>query len=104
LSCKIIAGAANNQLSDPSVYELIKTKGIVYCPDFAINSGGVISTAAEVRKGGGEIDWIKEKVAGVYATTAQILDEAQRSHRDTEVVALELAKEKIAEAKRRSIK
>lgn len=103
LSCKVIAGAANNQLSDPSVYELLKSKGILYCPDFAINSGGVISITAEVMEGGASMDWVKEKVAGVYDTTAHILDEARRTHQDTEVVALDLAKKKIADAKRRSI-
>jgi leucine dehydrogenase len=102
LSCKVIAGAANNQLSDHGVYELLKTKGILYCPDFAINSGGVISVASEAT-GGTSMDWVKEKVAGIYDTTAQILDEARRTHHDTEVIALNLAKQKIADAKRRLI-
>jgi hypothetical protein len=39
-------------------------------------------------------------VDGIYGTTAQVLDEAKRSGRETEVVAIELAKERIAKAKR----
>lgn len=100
LSCSIIAGAANNQLSDPSVYSLLKERGILYCPDFAINSGGVICVGAELADGGPSIPWIQGKVDGIYKTTAQVLDEARRSGRDTEVVAIELAKQRIAEAKR----
>jgi leucine dehydrogenase len=100
LSCKVIAGAANNQLSDPSVYALLRERGVLYCPDFAINSGGVICVGAELAEGGPSTPWIQKKVDGIYATTAQVLDEATRSGRDTEVVAIELAKARIAEAKR----
>jgi leucine dehydrogenase len=100
LSCKVIAGAANNQLSDPSVYTLLRERGVLYCPDFAINSGGVICVGAELAEGGPSTPWIQKKVDGIYATTAQVLDEAARSGRDTEVVAIELAKERIAKAKR----
>jgi leucine dehydrogenase len=102
LSCKIIAGAANNQLSDPSVYFLLRDRNILYCPDFAINSGGVICVCAELAEGGPSTSWIREKVDGIYRTTDKVLDESQRSGRDTEVVAIELAKQRIAEAKRRS--
>lgn len=101
LSCKVIAGAANNQLSDPSVYTLLRERGVLYCPDFAINSGGVICVGAELAEGGPSIPWIQKKVDGIYATTCRVLDQAARSGRDTEVVAIELAKEHIAEAKRR---
>jgi leucine dehydrogenase len=100
LSCKIIAGAANNQLSDPGVYKIIRDRGVLYCPDFAINSGGVICVGAELAEGGPSQAWIKEKVEGIYNTTAKVLDESTRSGLDTEVVAIQLAKERIAQAKR----
>jgi leucine dehydrogenase len=101
LSCKIIAGAANNQLSDTSVYSLLRQKNILYCPDFAINSGGVICVGAELAEGGPSLPWIRDKVDGIYRTTCKVLDESQRSGRDAEVVAIELAKQRIADAKRR---
>jgi leucine dehydrogenase len=100
LRCKIIAGAANNQLSDSSVYKILRERGIVYCPDFAINSGGVICVGAELAEGGPSIPWIKGKVDAIYTTTGRVLDAAARSGRDAEVVAIELAKERIANAKR----
>lgn len=102
LSCRIIAGAANNQLSDKSVYELINSKSILYCPDFAINSGGVICVCAELAEGGPQTNWIQQKVDGIYDTTARVLDESKRRARFTEEVAIELAKERIADAKRRA--
>lgn len=102
LSCRVIAGAANNQLPDKSVYDIINSKGILYCPDFAINSGGVICVCAELAEGGPRTSWIQEKVDAIYQTTAQVLDEARARGRFTEEVAIELAKERIAHAKRRA--
>lgn len=101
LSCRIIAGAANNQLSDNSVYGVINSKNILYCPDFVINSGGVICVCAELADGGPRTEWIQQKVDGIYETTARVLDESKKRARFTEEVAIELAKERIADAKRR---
>ena len=101
LKCRVIAGAANNQLSDPSVYSILESEGILYCPDFAINSGGVICVGAELAEGGPNKEWIKEKVEAIYSTTAQVLDESKLRGRFTEEVAIELAKERISAAKNR---
>ncbi len=42
LKTRVIAGAANNQLAADSDDERIRQRGIVYCPDFAINAGGIV--------------------------------------------------------------
>ncbi len=47
ITAPIIAGSANNQLSDPSMGVRLHKKGILYAPDYVINSGGVISVAYE---------------------------------------------------------
>jgi leucine dehydrogenase len=104
LKCRVIAGAANNQLSDPSLYSTLESKGILYCPDFAINSGGVICVGAELAEGGPNTNWIKEKVEAIYATTARVLDESKLRGKFTEEVAIELAKERISAAKNRMCK
>jgi leucine dehydrogenase len=101
LSCKIVAGAANNQLPDRSVYSTINEKGILYCPDFVINSGGVICVCAEVAARRQNTEWISSKVNDIYATTSRVLDESSRRNRFTEEVAIELAKEVINGAKTR---
>ena len=104
LSCKIIAGAANNQLTDGSIYKSITERGILYCPDFVINSGGVICVCAEVIGQSKDTQWIQRKVNDIYATTSKVLDEASRRNRFTEEVAVELAKEVIQAAKNRAAK
>src|SRR3569832_761758 len=44
LQCKIVAGAANNQLKDEQRHgQLLFEQGIVYAPDFLVNAGGLIN-------------------------------------------------------------
>lgn len=100
LDCKIIAGAANNQISDPSVYPLIQKRNILYCPDFVINSGGIICVAGEIAPEGWDRQWVTDKVEGIYTTTCKVLEESEKRGKFPEEVAIELAKERIAAAKR----
>src|SRR5690625_1165121 len=48
LKAKVIAGSANNQLLENRHGDLLFEKGIVYAPDYVINSGGVINVADEL--------------------------------------------------------
>ncbi|MDH5475724.1 MAG: leucine dehydrogenase, partial [Cyclobacteriaceae bacterium] len=48
LKCKIIAGAANNQLENEQKHGvMLMDKDIIYAPDFLINAGGLINVYAE---------------------------------------------------------
>ena len=42
LRCRVVAGAANNQLAEPADAHRIRDAGILYAPDFVINSGGAL--------------------------------------------------------------
>ena len=48
LRCRIIAGAANNQLADDGVADLLAAAGILWAPDFVVNAGGLINIAEEI--------------------------------------------------------
>jgi leucine dehydrogenase len=98
LKCDIIAGAANNQLVDNSMYARVEAKKIIYCPDFAINSGGIICVAGEYNQGGWKESWVTQKVENIYNTIHKILEESEKRKKFPEVVALELAKERISQA------
>lgn len=95
LQCSVIAGAANNQLIDLSVAEVLKERDILYCPDYLINAGGVISCAAELEPGGWKEGWVLDKLGHVEKMTAKVLSQATETGRFTEEIALELAKERI---------
>src|SRR3954468_24381308 len=75
LRCAAIAGAANNQLSEPRVAELLAERGIVWVPDFVANAGGVIHG---VRAGLDGIDGAQalEEVRAIGARVASILARA----------------------------
>ena len=42
LRCRVVAGAANNQLADAELADRLHERGILYAPDYVINSGGVL--------------------------------------------------------------
>ncbi|HSC04184.1 MAG TPA: Glu/Leu/Phe/Val dehydrogenase family protein, partial [Solirubrobacteraceae bacterium] len=48
LRCRIVAGAANNQLAGESVADLLVARGILWAPDFVANAGGVINITEEL--------------------------------------------------------
>lgn len=100
LSCKIIAGGANNQIIDNTTYPLLEKKNILYCPDFVINAGGVINVGAEYVSGGWKEDWVRGKVDAIYGNTKRVLDESKKRQKFPEIVALEIARE-IVDARRR---
>lgn len=49
LRCAAVAGAANNQLERPEVADELEARGILYAPDYVINSGGLIYVALKHR-------------------------------------------------------
>jgi len=48
LRCRIVAGAANNQLAGESIADLLAARNILWCPDFVANAGGIINIAEEL--------------------------------------------------------
>lgn len=71
LNCKIVAGSANNQLETDADGQALQNRGIVYAPDYAINSGGLINVAAELD--GYNHKRVLDKVSQVYNTIETIL-------------------------------
>lgn len=70
LGCKIVAGAANNQLAADRHAEGLSERGILYCPDFVINAGGLIQVADEVR--GFDRRRAYSQAAGIYDRLLEI--------------------------------
>ncbi|MCB0360973.1 MAG: leucine dehydrogenase, partial [Bdellovibrionales bacterium] len=96
LNCKIVAGAANNQLRTPEAGELLAKRGIIYAPDFAINAGGVIMVSKELKESGVSDDAkVEAALARIYRTVGDIIDQSKQTGELTGAVALRLAKERI---------
>ncbi|WP_018349580.1 Glu/Leu/Phe/Val family dehydrogenase [Longispora albida] len=90
LTAKIVVGAANNQLAHPGVEKLLADSGILYAPDYLVNSGGVIQVADEIS--GFNFERAKARATKIYDTTKQILELA-----DTESIPPALAADQLAE-------
>ena len=66
-----------------------------------INGGGVISVGAELWKGGWNRARVTEMVVNIGNTVARVLEESKKRSKFPEVVAVELAKERIQHARNR---
>lgn len=91
LRCLAVAGAANNQLLSPEDGFLLLQRGILYAPDYIINSGGIINAAAEYELGGYDPKISREKVNHIYDTLSIVFEKSEKEHKPTSQIADELA-------------
>jgi len=96
LKCKIIGGAANNQLATREMGDVLKQKGTFYAPDYAINSGGLINVAQEYK--GYDAAAATEKVMQVRDTIAEIARRAHRTGESSAVIADKMVEEILGRA------
>jgi leucine dehydrogenase len=95
LKCSIIAGAANNQLAIENLHgQSVMDKGIIYAPDYALNSGGVINCYSEVKSLSAE--WAMGKAEEIYTTIQNIVRRSKSENIPTYQIANKLAEERIA--------
>lgn len=99
IKARIIAGAANNQLADDGIGAALASRGILYAPDYVVNGGGIINVAAEV---GGRYDSaaVEARIERLIATLDEIFARAAREARPTNLIADEMARARIAAARR----
>lgn len=93
LKCKVVAGAANNQLERPEHGEALAELGIVYAPDYVINAGGLINVADELM--GYNPERAMARVQSVYRTLREIFEIARDRHVSTAGAADTFAGERI---------
>jgi leucine dehydrogenase len=96
LRCRIVCGAANNQLATPEDGDRLAAAGIVYVPDYVANSGGVINIAEEV--GGYDHDRAWRRVATIGDTVRDLLAEAAAESITPVEAADRLVQRRLAEA------
>jgi leucine dehydrogenase len=71
LRCRIVAGAANNQLAAPEDAERFAERGILYAPDYVVNAGGIIHLASLEMLGEGR-ERRDERIRGIADTLAEV--------------------------------
>ena len=95
LKCRAVAGAANNQLTEPEDAERLQARGILYAPDFVLNAGGAIAlTGLEA------LGWSPEdtelRVMEIGARLRRIYEVAAGQGITTEAAARHLAEARLA--------
>ena len=94
LEAKIIAGAANNQLHHAIHGEKLKSKGILYAPDFVINAGGVIDIG--LQRTGASPDKIHESLTNIANTLKAIFCRSEKENIPTSTIAEKMAEQKFS--------
>ncbi|MDQ6688568.1 MAG: valine dehydrogenase [Actinomycetota bacterium] len=95
LSARIVCGAANNQLAHPGVEKLLAERGILYAPDYVVNSGGLIQVADELH--GFSFNRAKARASRIYDTTLGVFRLAASDQVPPAVAADRLAEQRMAE-------
>lgn len=95
LKCQVVAGAANNQLANEKQHgAMLKERGIIYAPDFLINSGGIANVYYEYLG-----NYNKERVMAsteyIYDVCLDVLNHAENNGMSSHEAALALALQRI---------
>jgi valine dehydrogenase (NAD+) len=96
LSAKIVCGAANNQLAHPGIEKVLEEKGVLYAPDYCVNSGGLIQVADELE--GFSFERAKQRATGIFDTTRMVFELAA-----SESVPPAVAADRLAERRMRDV-
>ena len=94
IKAPVIAGSANNVLLDEEAHgKMIKDRGIIYCPDFVANAGGIINVYHELH------GYVKERVMAdtkkIYDRVLEVLAIADQQDITSQQAAKVFAKQRI---------
>ncbi len=98
LQCRVIAGAANNQLAADAIAVQLADREIVWAPDFVANAGGIINISVELEPAGYDAARAEERVRGVADTTRAVFEHADATGATSLAAAIEIARRRLAEA------
>ncbi len=93
LKFKAIVGAANNQLATPQDGIRLHERNILYAPDYAVNSGGIINIFIESQ--GYDRNKALNKTEEIYRTMKEVFERSKKTGRPTFEVADQLAEERL---------
>ena len=92
LNTSIVAGSANNQLQNDALGDALLKKGILYAPDYVINSGGIIQIAYL-----SDEHALDQKLRSLYDTLSDIYSASQKEQVSTVTIANQMVEAKLKE-------
>jgi leucine dehydrogenase len=98
LRCKIVAGAANNQLAEETRDgEALHERGILYAPDFVGNAGGLINVYNELT--GYNRELALRMTRGIYQNMTRVFEISRAESIPPYLAADRVAEERLASLK-----
>jgi leucine dehydrogenase len=98
LRCRVVAGAANNQLASDAMAVALAKRDIVWAPDFVANAGGIVNISVEFEPSGYDAARAETLVRGIAATTRTVFEHADATGATPLAAAQEIARHRLAEA------
>jgi valine dehydrogenase (NAD+) len=95
LQARVVCGAANNQLAHPGVEKVLEERGVLYAPDYVVNSGGLIQVADEIE--GYSEPRARAKAGEIFDTTRRVFALAAEEGVPPAVAADRLAERRMSE-------
>ena len=99
LRCKVVCGAANNQLAEPRHADALASRGILYAPDYVVNAGGVLNISVELEPRGYDEARAIEKVENIPHALREIYARARAEGITTAEASDRLAERILDEAR-----
>jgi glutamate dehydrogenase/leucine dehydrogenase len=99
LGCRVVAGAANNQLATPEDGARLAARSVLYAPDYIANAGGVIWLAGFETLGWDDAQ-MRARLAGIEQTLDDVFADAAAKGITTAEAADRLARARIDAARR----
>lgn len=94
LRASVVCGAANNQLATPGDGVRLAERGVLYCPDYVVNAGGMVNVAAEYL--GWDSTEVDRRIAAIGQTLGRVLDYGNAARLPPHEAANALARELMA--------
>ncbi len=76
LTCRIVAGSANNQLLSPEDGDRLHERGILYAPDYVINGGGAMAFGL-MHQGVDDREELDRRVSTIEQALDEIFEESR---------------------------
>jgi valine dehydrogenase (NAD+) len=96
LRAKVVCGAANNQLDNRTVAQILFQRGVVWVPDYLANSGGLIQANGE--RLGKSASEVRTDIAALESSVGALIVEAGRRGATTAAVADAMVRRRLARA------
>jgi leucine dehydrogenase len=94
LRCRAICGAANNQLTDGAVADVLAARDVLYAPDFLVNAGGLINVSLELV--GYDRELATRRAAELEQVLGGVLEHAEQQGITPLAAARELAERRLS--------